>query len=192
MKFIHIADMHFDAPFKTLADGQEFGKQRRMEQRQILKELIEYIKLKKIPFLFISGDFYEHQYIRKSSIEYINNLFKEIPETKIYISPGNHDPFIKNSEYNNFNWNNNVYIFNDEIKLYEFEDVDIYGFGFTDFYCTSSKLDNIVLKNPEKINILITHGSIDTSLTIEKQYNPINSKVISKIGFDYVALRTYS
>lgn len=188
MNFIHMADMHIDAPFKTLADGSGFGKLRRIEQRQILKKLIEIIKCEKITLLFISGDFYEHQYIRLNTIEYINELFKEIPKTKIFISPGNHDPLIKNSMYNNFNWADNVYIFNNEIKCYEFEDVDIYGFGFTDFYCVNSGLENIKLKNPNKINILITHGSIDTSLTLEKQYNPINSKKISQIGFDYVAL----
>ena len=92
MKFVHMADMHFDAPFTLLSDKNNFGDLRRLDQRKALKKIIEYIKNNNIEYLFISGDLYEHQYIRNTTIEYINNLFGEIPNTKIYISPVNHDP----------------------------------------------------------------------------------------------------
>jgi len=134
MKFVHIADIHFDSPFTNLSDKQGLGDIMRLEQRKTFKKVIDYIKENKIPYLFISGDLYEHNYIRKSTIEYINNLFKEIPETKIFISPGNHDPYIKNSYYNQFNWNKNVKIFTDKLEKVETEEVDIYGCGFNDFY----------------------------------------------------------
>ena len=102
MKFVHIADMHFDSPFVALSDKGNLGEQRRIEQRKIFKKVIEYIKENKIEYLFISGDLYEHQHIRKSTIEYINNLFKKIENTKIFISPGNHDPILKKSYYSTF------------------------------------------------------------------------------------------
>ena len=188
MRFIHMADMHFDSPFTVLAEKKGLGNKRRLEQRDVFKKVINYIKEENIPFLFISGDLYEHKYIRESTIIYINNLFQEIPNTKIFISPGNHDPFIKNSFYNNFNWSENVYIFNDEIKIIELEEVDIYGFGFSDFYCKNSEIENIEIKNKNKTNILITHASLDCSKTIDMQYNPISSTKMEKIGFDYIAL----
>ncbi len=188
MRFIHMADMHFDSPFTVLATKKGLGNKRRLEQREVFKRTINYIKEENIPFLFISGDLYEHKYIRESTIEYINNLFKEIPNTQIFIAPGNHDPFIKNSFYNNFNWNDNVCIFNSEIKTIEFENIDIYGVGFSDFYCTNSGIENIKIKDKNKINILITHGSLDSSKTLDVQYNPINSSKLKEIGFDYVAL----
>ena len=127
MRFIHIADMHFDAPF-TVLSSKNLGDVRRLEQRKVFSKVIEYIKEEKIPFLFISGDLYEHGYVRQSTIEYINDLFKQIPHTHIFIAPGNHDPYLKNSFYNTFDWNNNVYIFNNEIGIYEFPEADIYGF----------------------------------------------------------------
>ena len=104
MRFIHMADMHFDSPFRLLSTQENFGDQRRIEQRSVMKKIIEKIKEENIPYLFIAGDLYENEYIRKTTIEYINNLFKEIPKTKIFIAPGNHDPLLKNSYYNNFNW----------------------------------------------------------------------------------------
>jgi len=188
MRFIHMADMHFDTPFTVLNSKAGLGEKRRIEQREVFRKVIEYIKQENIEFLFIAGDLYEHNYIRKTTIEYINNLFKEIPKTKIFISPGNHDPLLKNSYYNTFSWSENVYIFNSQIKKYEFNDICIYGFGFEDFYCNYSEIEKIKIENPNKINILITHGSIDASQKIELQYNPIKEKDLKNLEFDYVAL----
>ena len=188
MKFIHMADMHFDAPFTVLNIKNNLGEKRRLEQREIFKKVINYIKENNIEYLFISGDLYENEYVKESTITYINNLFKEIPNTKIYISPGNHDPYIINSMYKNFDWNNNVRIFENKVECIENEDIDIYGFGFNDFYCKGINLDNINIKNKEKINIFITHGTIDGGNTENLEYNPLNKNKLKELNFDYVAL----
>ena len=188
MKFVHIADMHFDSPFTTLSDKGNLGEQRRLEQRNIFKKVIEYIKKNNIEYLFISGDLYEHQYIRKSTIEYINNLFQEIEDTEIFISPGNHDPYLKKSYYSTYIWNKNVHIFGPEIEKIKLEDVDIYGYGFDDFYCSECNLKNLEIDNPEKINILVIHGTLDGANLEENQYNSISEKMLKEKGFDYVAL----
>ena len=85
MKFIHIADMHFDMPFTVLSKNG-LAEERRLDQRNIFNKMINYIKENDIEYLFIAGDLYENEYIRKSTIEYINNCFKQIPNTKIYIT----------------------------------------------------------------------------------------------------------
>ncbi len=188
MKFVHIADMHFDTPFTNLSLKGDYGKIRRMDQREVFKKIINYIKENEIKFLFIAGDLYEHNYIRKSTIEYINQLFKQIPETKIYITPGNHDPYVMNSMYRNFEWNENVKIFTSKIEKIETKEANIYGFGFDDFYCENSNVENIILDDKSKINILITHGSLNASDKMQLQYNPINKNKLKLVGFDYVAL----
>lgn len=38
MKFVHIADMHFDSPFVNLSDKEVMGDLRRFEQRKFLKK----------------------------------------------------------------------------------------------------------------------------------------------------------
>ena len=188
MKFVHIADMHFDSPFVNLSDKDILGDLRRLEQRKVFKRVIEYIKQNKIEYLFISGDLYEHKYVKLSTIEYINNLFKEIPNTKIFISPGNHDPYLKNSYYNKFNWNKNVKIFHSEIEKIENEDIDVYGYGFDDFYCTDCGIEKLEVKDLNKINILIIHGTLNGASIEEKQYNSITRKILEEKRFDYIAL----
>lgn len=183
MKFVHIADLHLDSPFTTISDRADLGMQRRLEQRKALKKVVDFIKENEIEYLFISGDLYEQEYIRESTIKYVNELFKEIPKTKIYITPGNHDPYIKNSYYALFNWNNNVKIFTQNVEKIENEEVDIYGFGFNNFEMRENQLENIKIENNNKINILITHGDI-----IDSIYNPMNINLLKNKGFDYVAL----
>lgn len=188
MKFVHIADMHFDTPFITLSNKTDLCKLRRIEQKETFKKVIEYIKINKIPFLFISGDLYEHKYVRESTIEFINNLFKTIPDTKVFITPGNHDPYLKNSFYNNFIWSENVYIFSSKLEKVNLDGINIYGYGFDDFYLGRVDLEDIILDDKDKLNILIIHGTLDGSDLAENSYNPISKKVLEQIGFDYVAL----
>ena len=188
MKFIHIADMHFDCPFTNLSDRENFGEIRRLEQRKAFKQIINYIKENNIEYFFIAGDLYEQQYIKKTTIEYINNLFKEIPDTKIFITPGNHDPLIKNSFYNNFIWNKNVHIFSNKIETIRENQVDIYGYGFNDYYLKEDKIEKINIENEEKINILITHGTLDGADLEDREYNSISRRILAEKGFDYVAL----
>ena len=40
MKFVHIADMHFDIPFTSLNSKENLGEKRRLEQRSALKKVI--------------------------------------------------------------------------------------------------------------------------------------------------------
>ena len=188
MKFVHIADMHFDSPFVNLSEKDIMGDLRRLEQRKVFKKIIEYIKENNIKYFFISGDLYEHKYIKQSTIDYINKLFEEIPETNIYIAPGNHDPYTKNSYYNKYNWSKNVKIFGPKVEKIETQDANIYGYGFDDFYCSDSGVENIEIEQTEKPNILIIHGNINGSTIEDMQYNSMSKKMLQEKGFDYVAL----
>ena len=183
MKFVHIADVHLDTPFKTISDRADIGIERRLEQREALKKVINYIKENNIEYLFISGDLYDQEYIRETSISFLNDLFKQIPNTNIYIAPGNHDPYLKNSFYATYAWNNNVKIFTNVVEKVEKDDVNIYGYGFNSFEMNDNQLENINIENKDKINILITHGDLN-----ESKYNPIKLNELKEKGFDYVAL----
>jgi DNA repair exonuclease SbcCD nuclease subunit len=187
MNFVHIADMHFDIPFTTLSKN-DLGNTRRLDQREAFRKIIEYIKQNEIDYFFICGDLYEHEYVKQTTIEYINNCLKEIPNTKVYMVPGNHDPKVKNSYYAKFNWNENVHIFGPEIEKFSEDDVDIYGYGFDNFYMKNTKTKDIKIENPNKINIFLTHGSIDGGYDELREYNPMKEQELKQLGFDYIAL----
>lgn len=188
MKFIHIADLHLDAKFDNLGQIEGIPTKRRIEQRKAMRDIIDYIKENNVEILLIAGDLYEQNYIKKSSIEYINNLFLEIPNVKIFIAPGNHDPYISNSFYATYDWAKNVHIFKEEIEKIDIDEkTHIYGYGFTDFYCKESEIEEIKIEEPKDINILLTHGTLDGG-TEEREYNPLKSNKLKKLGFNYIAL----
>jgi len=188
VKFVHLADLHLDAKFDSLSQINGLPQKRRLEQRKALKKVIDYIKENNIEILLISGDLYEHKYIRKSSIEYIDKMFREIPDTQIFIAPGNHDPYIKNSFYTTYNWSSNVHIFGENIEKIDLKEAHIYGFGFTDFYCRESKIEEIKVEEPKDINILITHGSLDGGTDEQREYNPLRQTKLRQLDFEYIAL----
>lgn len=188
MKFVHLADLHLDAKFDSLSQINGLPQKRRLEQRKALKTVIDYIKENNVEILLIAGDLYEHKYIRKSSIEYIDKMFREIPDTQIFIAPGNHDPYIKNSFYTTYNWSSNVHIFGENIEKIDFKGAHIYGFGFTDFYCRESKIEEIKVEEPKDINILITHGSLDGGTDEQREYNPLRQTKLRQLDFEYIAL----
>lgn len=193
MKFVHIADMHFDKPFSSLNKIENLGEVRRLEQRNAFRKMIEYSKENKIELLLIAGDLYEQEYVKESTIHFINELFKEIPETQIFISPGNHDPYLKNSYYATYPWSENVHIFEGEkLEKVVLENTNIYGFGFSDFYCMNSPIIEMEIEDKEKTNLLITHASLDGATNIGGEnsfsYQPIASTILKNKGFDYVAL----
>ena len=189
MKFVHIADVHFDCPFSSLSVRENLSDNRRLEQRNVFRKVINYIKENDVNYLFIAGDLYENEYIRKSTINYINNLFLEIPDTKIFIAPGNHDPYLKNSFYSEFDFAPNVYIFKStDFECKETQDLNIYGIGFQDFYCKNVNYSNINVLQNEKPNILIMHGSLDSGSEENREYNPILESRLEALNMDYVAL----
>ena len=188
MKFVHIADIHFDAPFKTITDRAELGQVRRIEQKEAFKNVIKFIKENNVEYLFISGDLYEQEYIKKSTINYINELFKEIGNTEIFIAPGNHDPYINNSYYKNFEWADNVKIFTENAEKVEKDDVCIYGYGFNNYEMNLNQLKDINIEDKSKINILITHGTVINGNELSGVYNPISRNELISKDFDYIAL----
>ena len=188
MKFVHIADVHFDCTFSNLSIRKNLADSRRLEQRNVFKKVIDYIKENEVRLLFISGDLYENEYVKESTINYINKLFLEIPDTRIFISPGNHDPYLKNSYYAEFEFAPNVYIFKGNFECKELSDCNVYGMGFRDFYCKDVNYSSInVLKN-DKPNFMVMHASLSGGTEENKEYNPISESKLANLGMDYVAL----
>ena len=190
MKFVHIADMHFDVPFTYLNSQTSLGEVRRLEQRNIFRKAIDYIEKNHVDFLFISGDLYEHEYVKRSTIEFIAKEFSRIPNTKIFIAPGNHDPYIKNSYYETFDFGNNVHIFKkDVVEKVEAGNINVYGMAFNEFYMEETPLDKIEKLNHGRINILVAHCDLNGAKDREGlSYNPITETKLKSLKFDYCAI----
>lgn len=188
MKFIHFSDCHFDAPFVELGRLGNNVNIRRSEILQTFKDALDLAKTNSVDAVFISGDIFEHQYVNESTINYINNEFSKIPQIMIFISPGDHDPIIKNSYYSTYSWSPNVHIFNYFEKVYMPKvNTNVFGVGFND-YNENKCLIKDFIKEEGKINILVAHGTLDGDISITNNYNPIDKSYLKSLDFDYCAL----
>jgi DNA repair exonuclease SbcCD nuclease subunit len=189
LTFIHCGDIHLDARFTATGLSDIKAKERRQEIRDTFSRIIDEVIKHKVHVLFISGDLFEHEYISRNTAEFIINQFKRIPGVKIFISPGNHDPYVANSYYVTLDWPSNVHIFTNMMKSIELPEYNaaIYGIGFTGKYQYQSMLTGLRNMDYSKINILVTHGTLD-NISSECPYHPVKSTDIKRWGFDYVAL----
>ncbi len=186
IKILHAADFHFDTPFKEI--GEKQSRINKEEIKEVFSEIINISKNKCVDILLLAGDIFDNNTVNKQTLYFIEEKLKEIPDIKVFISPGNHDPLSKNSFYSFINWPNNVHIFKGNVEKVYLEDLDInvWGGAFNNKYLKSSMLKGIKA-DKEKINIMVLHGEI-ANANDENEYNPINLREIEESNMDYIAL----
>lgn len=187
IKFLHCADIHIDCPFSSL--DANLSKKRKQTLKDVFSNIINIAHSERVDFLFICGDLFEQNYTDLSSITFINECFKKIPNTKVLITCGNHDPAIKNSYYSTFTWNDNVIIFKSHISYAYFDESDtyVYGSSFTAFEESECTIPNFDLIDDKGINIFLTHGTLDLNVKNSK-YNPLDIGFLKQFGMDYIGL----
>lgn len=184
-RIIHAADIHLDAPF-SLFDVQK-AQQRKNELRETFASIILYAKTEKADLMILSGDLFDSDFVTKDTVSFITAQFASIPDCRIVIAPGNHDPITPNSTYKKAQFPTNVYIFEKEqIDRFSFPElgIDVYGYAFTSESYTENPLAAPLSLDKTKINILAAHGDVGG----RSEYCPLTTADIAKSGFDYIAL----
>lgn len=185
--FFHCADLHLDTPFKTLAAKPGLPVLRRNEIFNNLTRLVEKAKKEKPDFLLIAGDLFEHEYSGPRTAFAVNELFLTIPDTRVVMISGNHDPEAANSHYKTNKWGTNVTFIGGGNHSIYFEDknTEIFGLGWISGTGQASLLDEMDVSN-DRLNILMFHGDVDLQIG-DRDYNSISSQLLISKGFDYVA-----
>lgn len=186
VKIVHTADLHFDTPFNEVDDKQRAINKE--ELREVFKNIINFCKEKQVDILLLAGDIFDNLTLNRETIYFLENVFNYIKETRVFISPGNHDPYNNKSFYKLIKWPKNVYIFKDKLeKVYIKElETNVWGAAFNEKYVRESLIKGFSQNNKE-INIMVIHGEISSS-SEGNEYNPITLKDIKESGMDYIAL----
>ncbi len=188
VSFLHTADLHLDAPFSSLGDEVKAGR-RRNELEGCLGRITQRVQEAGINILIISGDLFEDKYVKGSTILKVKNLFTEIYNTEIIITPGNHDPLSEKSFYRSTAWGGNVHVLEDPKQVLYLEKYNtcVYNLGVKN----NVKMDIGQISGMEiakdRFNILLFHGTVDIPFE-EDNYNSITSKELFSLNMDYIAL----
>lgn len=191
LKILHTADIHLDAHFNNL--GRK-GRQRRSDLRQTFTKIIDKGLEEKADILLIAGDLFEDKRVSPDTINFICGELKRagIP---VFISPGNHDPYLPDSYYATHLWPENVHIFKEnkfqKVTL-ENLNVNIYGIANTSHEDKNNYLKNLKTDNDGRINIAMIHGAdLGTIPKGMETYFGFNFSDIVNCGANYTALGHY-
>lgn len=186
VKIVHTADLHFDTPFNEVDEKQRLINKE--ELKEVFKNIINFCKEKHVDILLLAGDIFDNLTLSRETIHFIENVFNDIKEIRVFISPGNHDPYDNNSFYKLIKWPENVYVFKGSLEKVYIEELktNVWGAAFNGKYVRKSILKGFS-QNDEEINIMVIHGELSSSEE-GNEYNPITLKNIRESGMDYIAL----
>lgn len=171
LRLLHCADLHLNRPFAGLTDPVK-GAEARSEQLDMFAEIISLARDTDV--LLIAGDLFDRNEFDLSLLTFIREKFASIPHVKIFISPGNHDPYLPNSPYALFDFGNHVHIFKGETEKVDCGSFAVYG--------NCGRPVGKVTLNPNQMNLLCIHGGIGGNA----DYNPLNRSELEQ--FTYCAL----
>lgn len=179
IKFVQSGDFHLD----SILDSFENSQTGRLMLLDSFGEVVDTVKDSGADLLFLTGDIFDNDTIHPETIDYLKSKLEEIPDTKVFIAPGNHDYIGRNSAWLKVVWPLNVYVFSDFECIY-LDDLEImvYGAGFSGRIQPLTLLPELALLDGRWPNILVMHGDIAKN----SSYNPMERSQLAK--FDYCAL----
>ena len=186
VKILQAGDLHFDTPFKDL--NKKVSLISKEELLEVFSKIIELSLINSVDILLLTGDIFDNLTVDKKTLFFIKNQIERIENIRVFISPGNHDPYNEKSFYKMIEWPKNVYVFKDNIENIKIEELKtvVWGAAFTNNYIRKSLLKNIKIEE-EYINIMTIHGELSNS-DEGNEYNPITKEDIGWSGLNYIAI----
>jgi exonuclease SbcD len=183
VRFIHTSDIHLDTSFSGSGFPLRLGDRKREAIRGAFRRIIEDARLSEVHFLLIAGDLFELDRVTPDTVEFIKQQFASLGSIHVFISPGNHDPFMKGSPYREESWPSNVHIFDAE----EFQSVElpelgvrITGFGFVGASLEKHHFQSLPVLPKEAFNIVLSHGSDVSRVPVGKsRHGPFSTEEIA-------------
>ena len=179
IKFLHGADLHLDSPFS--GRSPEEAAHRRSLQRQLPMALTAMANSRGCQLLLLAGDVFDGS-PSPQTVQALQEAFRAF-RGRVFLAPGNHDPYTETSVWATQTWPDNVHIFGGGAQTVTLPDLGcrIWGGGFTASHCR----DGLPRVESEGfVEIGLFHGDAET----DSPYRPISRQEIADCGLDYLAL----
>lgn len=180
MRFIHLADVHLAAVPES---GTELGRIREKEIYQTFYRILDRCEQEQIDLLLIAGDLF-HRPPLVRELKEVNYHFAKLTWTRVVLIAGNHDYIGVHSNYQGFDWVDNVvFLSSEKMESVYFEDLNtrVYGLSYHARDYREALPDGAAPERESEISVLLLHGGEEGKL-------PFDKKKLGAAGFDYVAL----
>lgn len=174
---LHTADVHLDWPFSGFGLDTDRGRARREDLKQTFSAMCDLARQRKVQVVLFAGDLFEHRFITKATVQFVDDLFRSLAPARVFILPGRHDPLVETSYYSTHPWAPNVHIFGPQWERVDLDGwgVSVYGQGFGSAGAPEVQTSDLRVEDPERINIAMLYGAPQAS-------------DLARIGADYIAL----
>ena len=134
--------------------------------------------------MLLSGDLLDSSRVYRETVDALAQTLGRT-RCRVFIAPGNHDPYTAASPYALPIWPDNVHIFTsprpEGISIPELN-CTVYGAAFTDEQRQDDPLDGFFAQG-EGIHLMVLHGNVQG-----RDYAPITPAHMAASGLDYLAL----
>ena len=112
MRFVFFSDLHLDTAFAWLGDPRS-ARTRRAALRQTLQRIVALARDERVDALLCGGDLYEHERVAPDTGAALKAAFASIHPIRVFLAPGNHDWYGRESLYRRTEWTDNVHVFSE-------------------------------------------------------------------------------
>jgi exonuclease SbcD len=195
VRIVHTSDLHLDTSFAGSGFPSRLGDRKREAIRAALRRILETARDEQADLVLIAGDLFEHERITPDTVEFLKRQLESVDPIRVFIAPGNHDPFLRGSPYHDERWPPNVHVFREEeFRSVELPDLGarVTGFGFNGTFLTERHFARLRALPDDAVNIVVSHGSDVGSAPVGKsQHGPFEISEVAGKNIDYCALGHY-
>jgi exonuclease SbcC len=188
VRFVHCAGFHFDS--RSWEGPVSWISMRNQDLWQTFEAVITLCQREKADFLFLTGNLFEQEYVRKETVERVARSLAKLDGTRVFIVPGECDPLVTTSAYRFTEWPDNVHIFHEgfsQIKIPS-RRVSIYGSGWTTYRQEKNFLDDFQgIEKVGEIRFMLLHAEVDSVQNTER-FIPLQEEQIASSDLTYLAL----
>lgn len=158
-RILHIADVHLDMAFAGLDAAH--GKKRREQLRDAFERALALGEQRGVDAICIAGDLYEGERSGPDRAAYLQRVLGNLAPARVFISPGNHDPYTASSLYRQIApLPENVTVFDTRrfARAALSDRIALWGFGHEREIDRDPAIGGFVCEGPG-VHLLLFHGS---------------------------------
>lgn len=188
LRIAHASDIHLDTDY--------FGDPDHLPQRdhcrRIFEDLLAAITAAKPDLMLLPGDLFDSNRATEETIVWSMEKLGDLPFPVILI-PGNHDCMEEGAIFTRHDFSgipNVDILLAEEGETLDLPDLQarIWGKGMVEHSVEFRPLDGLPAATPERWNLAMGHGIYVGRDGFSFRSSPVESKQISKSGYDYIAL----
>ncbi|MGC8461108.1 MAG: metallophosphoesterase family protein [Candidatus Dormibacteria bacterium] len=184
----HFSDLHLERSFARHGTVSATARHRRAGLRDALEAICTLANARACDALTIGGDLFDDESATVETGQFLTTLLGSLAPMRVFIAPGNHDPYINGSLYMTMDWPSNVHIFTapelHPIRLTE--SLVLWGLAHPDHMWEGNPLSGPTLEPSNDVHLALFHGAERSWLAgIEgkSKHGPFAAADIQRKGF---------